>query len=259
MVDRRPGRLYRRLAVLVAVLLVVVAAKMLSIGWFASAGASAYDDGQYRISEADYRKLLVVNVVERWKAPNNVGVAQYRQADYVGAERSFTDALGIAPERCDVRYNLVISIEAQADALAGDGDTSGAGALYDRAIEVIRAGDCPIQSSGQSTTSSAPPDSTQDSQQAGQPDEQSGDPGEKLDQAEQRIDGKRRQGSSTSSSTPDSSPDSTTATTAAPPTPNETQQRQLDERTKRAQQERREEQQRTTSFPEDRTYDQPRW
>ena len=256
MADRRPAPLYRRLALIGALLLVIVAAKLISIGWFSSSAADAYADGQYRISEADYRKLLIVNVVERWKAPNNVGVAQYRQADYARAERSFRDALDIAPERCDVRYNLVIAIEAQADALHGDGQTDAAKDLYDTAIEVIQAGDCPIEPPQSSTTTTAPADTTPGTEPQDSADPQDG-PGKKLDEAEQRIDDKRQQRSS--SSTTNSSPDTTTQTTTPPSMPSEEQQRQLEERQRQATQERRQEQQRTTQLPDPRRYDEPRW
>ena len=261
-VDRRPPRLHRRLALIGALMLLVVAAKMLSIGFFSSSAASAYDDGQYRISEADYRKLLVANVVERWKAPNNIGVARYRQNDFVGAQRAFTDALNIAPERCDVRYNLVIAIEAQADAAAKDGPTDESTKLYEQALAVIDDGDCPIERPDQSTTTTAPDstdgsDDTAESTSTTAADGSSGSSaGEKLDQAEQRIDDKQRQSQGTPST--GSTPDSSSPEVTQPALPKESQEKELEERARQATQERRDAEQ-SDKYPATRQYDEPRW
>jgi|GEM_PF-7131167 len=260
-IDRRPPRLYRRLALIGALILLVVAAKLFSIGFFSSSAASAYNDGQYRISEADYRKLLVANVVERWKAPNNIGVARYRQNDFVGAQRAFTDALNIAPERCDVRYNLVIAIEAQADAAAKDGPTDESRKLYQQALAVIDEGDCPIERPDASSTTTTAPDTTSDTGDSS-PSSTAADgsdgksAGEKLNEAEQRIDDKHRQGSQTPST--GSAPDSSTPQNTEPNLPDEKQEKKLEERSKNATQERRDAE-RNSEFPTNRSYDEPRW
>ena len=113
-VERRRRR--RRLFALPIVLvLLAIAFKLVTMSWFSSRGAAAYDEAHYDRSLTEFDRLEVVNVIEPWRAPFGLGTARHRQGDLEGAEAAFRRALELAPERCDVRFNLVVTIEAQGD------------------------------------------------------------------------------------------------------------------------------------------------
>lgn len=159
----RPSPGQRRVVSAVALVLAIVALKLLSIGFFSERGARAYDGQRFSSAESSYRVVNVLNVVERWKAPFNRGVARYGQADYPGAIEDFRRALDLAPERCDVRLNLVLAIEADVDAQAdraGEATTRG---RYLEALDIARRGDCGIDDPTAPTTTTAPSDTTEPS------------------------------------------------------------------------------------------------
>lgn len=139
---RSPRRtVRRRFGTAGAIALVVVALKLLSIGWFSHAGVSAYDDGDFAASQTNFGRLEVLNVVEPWKAHFNRGVARYQADDLDGAEASFRAALDAGGNRCAVVANLVLTIETQGDRLADD-DADAARTLYTEARELADLGDC---------------------------------------------------------------------------------------------------------------------
>ena len=114
-----------------AVVLLAVGVKLVTMSWFSTRGVSAYDDARYDQSAAAFDRLQVLNVVDPWRAHLGSGAALYRRDDLDGAEAAFRRALDLAPERCDVRFNLVVTIEAQGDRLVG-GD---AGAVEESALQ----------------------------------------------------------------------------------------------------------------------------
>lgn len=117
----RPRLVRRRrrlMALPVALVLLAVGVKLVTMYWFASAGASAYGDGRWERAETSYRRLGVLDVVEPWLDDLGVGDALYRQGDLLGAEEAFRRALAAAPERCEIRFNLAVTLEAQGDLLA---------------------------------------------------------------------------------------------------------------------------------------------
>ena len=83
------------------------------------AGASAYNAARYEQSATAFDRLQFLNVVEPWRAHFGSGTALHRTGDLDGAEAAFREALELAPLRCDIRFNLVVTIEAQGDRLAG--------------------------------------------------------------------------------------------------------------------------------------------
>ena len=108
----------RRLLVLpVAFALLAVGGKLGTMYVFAAAGSNAYDDARYEASGASFGRLQTINVVDPWRTHLGVGDARYRQGDLLAAEAAFTDALEVAPDRCDIRFNLAVTIEAQGDRL----------------------------------------------------------------------------------------------------------------------------------------------
>lgn len=148
----RPRKRIRRrrlVALPVAVGLLGVGGKLLSMSWFAHDGAAAYDDGQYTASEASFDRLRTVNVIDPWRAWMNVGDARFRLRDLAGAEAAFTRALEEHPGRCDVRFNLAVTIEAQGDQLMGNNvrdvtDTEELDGLarYRVALDIVNAATC---------------------------------------------------------------------------------------------------------------------
>ncbi len=117
--------------------------KLVSVGWFAHAGVDAYDEHRYGDAEAAFERLTVVNVVERWKAPFDVGDARAAVDDLAGAEAAFRTALRLNPGRCETRFNLAATVEAIGDDLTGGARNPDVRARYEDALSIVEAGDCP--------------------------------------------------------------------------------------------------------------------
>jgi len=152
---QRRIRRHRLVVVPVAVALLLVSAKLLGMSWWSRHGAAAYDDGDYATSRSEFSQLRTVNVVEPWKAWMAVGTAQFRLGDLGAAEESFTKALELNEERCDVRFNLAVTIEADGDRRMG-GDVNEVEetekidglARYRVALDLVNAGTCPPDGPG---------------------------------------------------------------------------------------------------------------
>lgn len=111
----------RLIALPIAVVLLAVGVKLVTMYWFASTGASAYADERWGRAETSYRRLGVLDLVEPWLDDLGLGDTLYRQGDLLGAEAAFRRALAADPERCETRFNLAVTLEAQGDLLtAGD-------------------------------------------------------------------------------------------------------------------------------------------
>ena len=138
--------------------LAVVGAKLATMWGFAAWGSEAYGDERYSSAESAYRRLGPLNVIDPSLAHVGIAVSLYRQGDLVGAEVAFADALGEAPDDCEIRFDLAVTIEAQGDRLlAGEPITPPPeGASFDAAVppsdptpryrtalEVIEDGRCP--------------------------------------------------------------------------------------------------------------------
>ena len=143
---RRASRRRRRLVLLpLALVLAAAGLKLTTMWWFSTAGVAAHDEGRHEASLTAFERLGIADVVERWRAPLGRGVARFRQGDLAGAERAFAAALATAPERCDVRFNLVVTIEAQGDALP---DRNRSAQRYVAALEQLDAEACPARGAG---------------------------------------------------------------------------------------------------------------
>ena len=150
---RKRIRKRRLLAMPIAVGLLGVGGKLVSMSWFASDGAAAYDDGRYAASESTFDRLGTLNVIAPWRAWMNIGDARFRQRDLTGAELAFSRALEENPGRCDVRFNLAVTIEAEGDRLMGDNvrDVTDSEELdglarYRVALDVVNAATCRMDS-----------------------------------------------------------------------------------------------------------------
>lgn len=140
----------RLLALPLAVALLVVGVKAVTMSVFSSQGADAYDDERYGESVAGFERLLVANVIAPWKAHFGIGDARFRLGDLRGAEEAFREALALAPGRCDVRFNLAVTIEAQGDRLTGgrtrdvtESEREDGLARYRVALDVATGAECP--------------------------------------------------------------------------------------------------------------------
>jgi len=140
--------------VLLAVAGLVIAAagaRIVTIVWWGSAGAAAYDDGRYGRAETSFERLGVLNPIERWRAPFGRGAALYRAGNLDAASGAFGDALELAPGRCETRFNLAVTLEARGDAMIGDEhsvediDNEAPFELYRSALDVINTGGCPSE------------------------------------------------------------------------------------------------------------------
>ncbi|CAM3606338.1 hypothetical protein OCAE111667_17905 [Occultella aeris] len=124
-----------------AAVALLIAGKLLGTPILNATAVSAYEAGvadpmEYERSQRLFTLAGFANLFEREVSPFNQGDVLFRLGDLPGAQAQFERALGLAgPDRaCQVRVNLVLSIEAQGDAL---GDVPGAQAHYDAALAVI--------------------------------------------------------------------------------------------------------------------------
>lgn len=124
-----------------AALALLIAAKLIGTPVLNAMAINAYEQGasdaaQYERSQRLLTQAGVLSVFERVIPPFNQGDVLFRMGDFVGAQAQFEEALTLASGdvACMVRVNLVLSIEAQGDAL---GDSPGATALYEAALARI--------------------------------------------------------------------------------------------------------------------------
>lgn len=163
-VDVAPPRLSRRerrrqrtisrrrfLVIPVVVALLVVSAKLLGMSWWSRQGVDAYDDGRFAASGSEFAHLRSGNIIEPWKAWMGIGAAQFRMADLVTAEAAFSRALELNAGRCDVRFNLAVTIEADGDRRMGNDvnevtETEQIDGLarYRVALDIANEGSCPL-------------------------------------------------------------------------------------------------------------------
>lgn len=123
----------------VPVLLVLfVAAKLLSLGILADRAASGFASGNAAAVDAAAGGLGFANVVEPHKAPFAAGDAAALAGDYVSARVLFEQSLGLVPpgskDECPVRTNLVLVIERLGDQRAQAGDPASAVSLFKEAL-----------------------------------------------------------------------------------------------------------------------------
>lgn len=128
----------------IVVVLLVVAARLLSLGPINASAQGLVDDAPAEAADR-FGLLGPLNFAETWIEPFNVGVARYGDEEFTAAEANFHVALDRSPGgtvECRVRHNLAISIEAQGDLAASDGVPADARALWTDALEVVTAADC---------------------------------------------------------------------------------------------------------------------
>ena len=137
-------RLRRRLVLWslpVVVLMLLVAAKLFVTVALGEDALRSYTQGNITSTQEDAERLHVANVIEPHKAPFALGDARVLAGDFDGARSAFEQALTLAPkdslESCQVRVNLVLSLEKLGTAATSAGRTAEAKAYADRLSEVV--------------------------------------------------------------------------------------------------------------------------
>ena len=125
-------------AILSLVLLIMTIGTKLSI--------SKYDKKNYQSSQKTLSNLRYINLFDRYKTKYNYGTALLGNSRYKEAEAEFKEALLDVPLsfECQVRFNMVISVVAQAEQFYADKKYNEAILAYDRAKAVIDGKDCGI-------------------------------------------------------------------------------------------------------------------
>jgi hypothetical protein len=128
------------------ILILCVAAKLLSLGLLGARAASAYEANDAASVRSAAEALHVVNVIEPHKAPFAAGDADVLAGDYGAARLRFEEALGLVPPRqsgsagaCVIRVNLVLAIERLGDEKLGAEDPAAAAALFEEALAAVAA------------------------------------------------------------------------------------------------------------------------
>ena len=123
------------------VVVLLVAVKLLTMVAFGQQARDAYAEGDVTAVQAAGNRLGLLNVIERHKAPFALGDADVLAGDFEGARAEFEQALEVAPkgglEACQVRVNLVLSLEKLGDAAKAASGADAAKAYYDRVGVVV--------------------------------------------------------------------------------------------------------------------------
>lgn len=132
-----------------AIIVAVIMLKMLSIPVFSTIGYNNYDKLQYDSAISWLQPLTWFNWMEPYKVHFNQGNASFKSGKYEAAEQKFRQALESVPEdrECDVRINLALSLEQQADAFLSEKKYDEAILKYDDVKAVIYDGQdsCGVQ------------------------------------------------------------------------------------------------------------------
>ncbi|MBD1539551.1 hypothetical protein HC749_15450 [Arthrobacter sp. S13_S34] len=145
--DRRTSR--RRLlawSAIPVILMLCVAAKLLSLGLLGARAAGAYEANDAASVRSAAEALHVVNLIEPHKAPFAAGGADVLAGDFAAARLRFEEALGLVPPRqsgsaeaCVIRVNLVLAIERLGDEKLGAEDPAAAAVLFEEALAAVAA------------------------------------------------------------------------------------------------------------------------
>ena len=88
--------------------------------------------------------LNIFNIIETYKLYFNKGNALFIKGDYPSAESNYREAQKSAPEEflCQITFNLILSIEAQADKAVEDKDFDKAVDRYEEIIAIVKNTKC---------------------------------------------------------------------------------------------------------------------
>lgn len=182
----------------VVLVLLFVALKLLTMVAIGNQARTAYDGGEVTAVEQAAARLGFFNVIERHKAPFAHGDARVMAGDFDGAREAFEEALVVAPrnavEACQIRVNLVLSLEKLGDAAKASTGLDAAKPFYDRMQAVVAdapegcfqppAGDAGRQlgdARGRAQEKSQPPRGQSPGEQPQQPQQPGADKQKQLD------------------------------------------------------------------------------
>lgn len=140
--DRRERR--RRLlwwSALPALLVLCLAAKLLSVGILADTAARSFAAGDSGGVADAAGGLRTANFIEPHKAPFAEGDGLFLAGDFAAARQRFEEALSLAgtADECVVRVNLALTIERLGDAAAKTEDPTAAARLFAEGVAVVEA------------------------------------------------------------------------------------------------------------------------
>jgi hypothetical protein len=140
---RRRRRLLLLWSAVPVLILLGMAAKLLSLGLLAGQAVEAYAAKDPSAVGAAAGGLGLANIVERHKAPFAAGDAKVLAGEYPAARLLFQEALTGVPlgsaDECIIRVNLSLAIERIGDGKLRAEDLSSAAALYAEALDVAEA------------------------------------------------------------------------------------------------------------------------
>jgi hypothetical protein len=130
-------------SVLPVLLLLCVAAKLLSVGMLAGHAARAFTANDAPAVGMAAEALQPANILERHKAPFAAGDALVLSGDIGAARLRFEEALNLAPadsaDACMIRLNLVLAVERLGDDKQRSEDPASAAALFTEALDIAGA------------------------------------------------------------------------------------------------------------------------
>ena len=185
-------------AIPVAILALLLAAKLFTMVFVGQQTVQSYAAGDYEgsLNSAEQQKIL--NLVEQWKAPYNTGTSylQLGLNDKARVELESALPLTSGADQCPVRSNLAIAIERLGDAAVAASDVEGGRALYNEALAVLAQApaECPDSTSAKPMEETRvrleqklnPPQSGGSGEDDQQPPPEAGE--DAIDQLEQNLD-----------------------------------------------------------------------
>ncbi|WP_426990661.1 hypothetical protein [Pseudarthrobacter sp. Y6] len=144
-VDSRDRREHRRRllwwSALPALLVLCLAAKLLSVGMLADTAARSFAAGDSGGVADAAAGLRIANFIEPHKAPFAEGDGLFLAGDFAAARQRFEEALSLAgtADECVVRLNLALTIESLGDAQAKAEDPTAAARLFAEGVAVVEA------------------------------------------------------------------------------------------------------------------------
>lgn len=152
------------------VVAIVLAFKLLSIPLLSSWAHKSYKMVSFNNAVNTLAPLRLFNWFEPYKVSFNQGNAYFKKSDFKRAEDRFRSALSVVPfeKECDVRINLALSIERQADILVKNKEYDEAILQYDEVKAVLYSGQdsCGVQFNERSSSSESDKQDDSKDQQA---------------------------------------------------------------------------------------------
>ncbi|MBS43913.1 MAG: hypothetical protein CMH83_12280 [Nocardioides sp.] len=173
-VARRTRRRLLLLGLLLLLPALVLSGKVGLMLWHDRQGRDALAEERYADARDHFAANRTLNLVERWVAPYDEGIALYGLDEPSLAVTAFEDALVVVPpdEECRVRVNLAVAHEAVGDAYAAasPADLAAARDEWTTGREVLADGGCLVPPELAPADDSTSSDEEQDSNPDTDPD-----------------------------------------------------------------------------------------